>query len=122
MSTDDRQAAAAPVPAVQRERRKYPRRREEWPASVRDMFDELVALGFTENLSEGGLRLVCRGRTRVPTEEPLSVKICLLNRHGAVVSEYDHACRIVYVQDREDGKIAIGLQFLDEPQEDSDQP
>jgi len=76
-----------------------------------------VALGFTENLSEGGLRLVCKDRGLLPTEDLLSVKICLLDRRGAVVSEHRHLCRVIYVQEQDHGRLAIGLQFLDDPEE-----
>ena len=74
-------------------------------------------MGFTENVSNGGVRLVCKDPGSLPTDEPLSVKISLLDGKGAVVGEEKHPCRIAYVQKRQDGKLALGIQFLPDPDE-----
>ena len=113
MPKDATESQAAAANRTSGERRLHPRRPEEWPAFIRDQYADVVASGFTENLSDGGLRLVCKDRGRIPTEEILSVKICLLDRSGAVVDEQKHDCRVIYVQSRDDGKLAIGLEFLD---------
>ncbi len=89
------------------------------PTALRNSAADLVTMGFTENISQGGFRLVCRKCGSLPVRETLSARISLVNEQGVVVTEHKHTCRVVYVQKREDGKLAVGLEFIDDEPDDA---
>jgi len=95
------------------ERREHKRYVADYVIVVRDGLSRIAAMGRAENISRGGLLLVCAHHEYVPRKGRLFVELHVPNEHGKGTRVERHSCRIAHVVQRDSGELALGVMFVD---------
>ena len=96
-------------------RRRFRRRAVRYRVAVRDAFARVAATGYTENISDGGLLLICKNHQYVPRKGKLFVAVMDAEAEAGTNSVQRYACQIIHVANRENDELALGVQFVDRP-------